>query len=149
VVHFKNGTSAPTIGEVLVGETSGDYGIIDNIVVTGGTYAGGDAAGVVFLSNLTGYENDTMAIFQDGENLIRLDAVYYGQVTYGLAHYSLGYFSMVDGYTGVIMNGILHPYWNLIEYKGKKYCQDHFEFRFKQEWADDSRIDINENQRGK
>ena len=43
-----------TIGETVTGAVSGATGIVVGWTVTGGTWAGNNAVGVVYLSNMTG-----------------------------------------------------------------------------------------------
>ena len=102
------------------------------MILTSGSYAGGDAAGTMIVNTPTGYA-ENLSIFADDENL--------NGSTAG------DNFATVNGICGINKSGRLHPDWNLIEYEGKKYCKDHFSFRFKAEWMDESRIDVNDNDR--
>ena len=135
VVHFDSGSVAPTVGETVTGATSTDTGVIESVTLTSGTYAGGDAAGIIILTSPTGYDGNTSLIFSDNEHL--------NGSTSGAN------FSDVNGITGINRSGRLHPDWNLITYRGVKYCKAHFFYRFKREWEDESKIDISESLRGK
>lgn len=48
------GTTAPIVGETVTGATSGATGVITDWYITGGTWAGGDAAGTMILKQVTG-----------------------------------------------------------------------------------------------
>lgn len=48
------GTDVPRVGDVITGATSGDTGEIVKIEVTSGSWAGGDAAGVLWLRKVSG-----------------------------------------------------------------------------------------------
>lgn len=50
-VAFTSGSVAPVVGDTIWGDTSDAQAILELIVVTGGTWGGGDAAGWMFLSN--------------------------------------------------------------------------------------------------
>mgnify|MGYP003589432019 CR=1 FL=1 len=132
VIHFDSGSVAPTVGETITGATSADTGVLEYVILTSGSYAGGDAAGTMIVNTPTGYA-ENLSIFADDENL--------NGSTAG------DNFATVNGICGINKSGRLHPDWNLIEYEGKKYCKDHFSFRFKAEWMDESRIDVNDNDR--
>ncbi len=53
VVNFDGGTAAFNIGATVTGSTTGASATIDDVVVTSGSWAGGDAAGTLYLSNAT------------------------------------------------------------------------------------------------
>lgn len=53
VFFTSGGTNAPDVGDTLTGKTSGATAIIDNITVTSGVWADGDAAGFFRLSSRT------------------------------------------------------------------------------------------------
>ena len=135
VVHFDSGSVTPTVGETVTGATSADTGVIEFVQLTDGTYAGSNAAGVIILTSPTGYDSDTSRIFSDNEHLN-------GSV-------SGADFADVTGSPGINRSGRLHPDWNLITYRGVKYCREHFRFRFVREWEDESKINISESERGK
>ena len=135
VIHFDSGSVAPTVGETVTGATTSDTGVIDTVTLSSGTYAGGDAIGVIVLKSVTGYNTDTLLIFQDNEVL--------NGSTSG------NDFATVNGRTGVTRNGRLYPEWATVEYDGRRYCKDHFPWQYKREWEDDSKLDIKETERYK
>lgn len=63
-VAFTSGSVAPVAGDVIWGDTSDENGILKVISVESGTFGGGDAAGYMLLSNLTGVAAD----WTSGEN---------------------------------------------------------------------------------
>jgi hypothetical protein len=130
VIHFDSGSVAPTVGETVTGATTSDTGVIDTVTLSSGTYAGGDAVGVIVLSSVNGYNRDTLLVFQDNEALN--------------GSTSVADFATVNGTTGVTRNGRLYPEWATVEYDGRRYCNAHFPWRYKREWEDDSKIDIQE-----
>jgi len=135
VVHFDSGSVAPTIGETVTGATSTDTGVIEFAQLTDGSYANGDAVGVIILTSPTGYDEYNLSIFSDDEAL--------NGSTAG------NNFATAKGISGITKSGRLHPDWNLIEYRGVKYCKRHYAFIFSQEWKDEEKINLNENDRGK
>jgi hypothetical protein len=52
-VDFTNGSVAYTVGETITGSVSGTTGTVYAINVTSGSWAGGDAAGTVILTDIT------------------------------------------------------------------------------------------------
>lgn len=62
-LEFQTGGSEPVVGDKITGAASGASGyLVEVISLDSGTWAGGDAAGLMILRNVTG-------IFQDAENL--------------------------------------------------------------------------------
>jgi len=134
VIHFDSGSKEPTVGETVTGATSTDTGVIEFAQLTEGSYANGDAVGVIILTSPTGYTENGY-IFSDDENL---NGTLAGDN-----------FATVKGICGINKSGRLHPDGNLVEYQGKKYCHDHFAWRFRQAWRDEDSPNINENERYK
>lgn len=56
-ITFDTGTAAFSVGETLSGSVSGDTATIESVYVTFGSFAGGNAAGVMTISNETGNFN--------------------------------------------------------------------------------------------
>jgi hypothetical protein len=130
VIHFDSGSVAPKVGETVTGATTGDTGVIDTVTLSSGTYAGGDAVGVIVLTSISGYSRDTLLVFQDNEAL--------NGSTSGAD------FATVKGVTGATRNGRLYPEWATVEYNGRRYCRDHFPWKYRREWQDDEKIDLQE-----
>ena len=135
VIHFDSGSTEPTVDETITGATTSDTGVVENYQLESGTWAGGDAVGTIVVTSPSGYNADSLAIFQDDENL--------NGSTAG------SNFATVKGEPGVIQDGRIYPEWMLVEYRGNKYCRDHFYFKFKREWLDDQGVDISEKDRSK
>jgi zinc transporter ZupT len=128
VVHFDGSSATPTVGETITGVTTLDTGKVSGVTM-GGT------SGVMILNSPTGYDAESSVMFQDNEALT-------GSIS------GVG-FAFVDGACGVSKSGRMFPDKMLIEYQGKKYCQEHFYFRFQADWVNDAKVDITENLRGK
>lgn len=133
LVHFDSGSVAPTVGETVTGATSTDTGVIANVTLISGTYAGGDATGVIEMTSPTGYDSIQLDIFTDNENL--------NGSTSGAN------FATVNKTGTVQVWGRLIPDGEIIEYRGKNYCRPHFMFKFENEWKDDAEIDRSEGDR--
>jgi hypothetical protein len=58
VYDFESGSTEPSVGDTLTGDTSGATGYIEAITLDSGTWAGGDAKGTVTLRRVVG-------VFQD------------------------------------------------------------------------------------
>jgi len=129
VVHFDGSSATPVVGEIITGVTTLDTGVVSSVTMTGAT------TGVMILSSPTGYDAESSVMFQDNEALTG--------TTSGAS------FSLVDGGCGVCKSGRMFPDKMLIEYQGRKYCSEHFVFRFQADWINEAKIDANENLRGK
>jgi len=62
MIYFDSGSEEPSIDDTLVGATSSAEGVVSRIIVTAGTWGGGDAEGEIEFSSVTG-------TFQDNENV--------------------------------------------------------------------------------
>ena len=63
-VAFTGGDTEPSLGDTIWGDTSDETGILEYISLESGTWGGGDAAGYMLLSNLSGALGD----WTSGEN---------------------------------------------------------------------------------
>ena len=63
-VAFTGGSTEPSLGDTIWGDTSNENGILEFLSLESGTWGGSDAAGYMLLSNLTG----TVADWTSGEN---------------------------------------------------------------------------------
>ena len=63
-IAFTSGSTAPSLGDVIWGDASDENGILQILSLESGTWAGGDAAGYMLLSDLTGAVGD----WTSGEN---------------------------------------------------------------------------------
>ena len=139
LLYFDSGSTEPTAGETVTGATSADTGVLETCDVTSGTWAGGDAAGVMVLTTLTGdtaFNRSTgakAAVFSDDENL--------NGSTSG------NNFATANGNGSVCVSGILYPECDLVMYEGKEYCKAHFEFRYRNKLCDREKSTIDEGDR--
>ena len=133
-VWFDSGSTAPTAGETLTGATSTDTGVVVDYQLYSGTFAGGDAEGVVTLKTLTGVsrDSDTLVetVFQDNENL-NGDTAGDNCMT-------------VDGTPQVQKYGRLYPESEIVEFRGVKLCKAHFNWRWDHKLADETQLIIDE-----
>lgn len=65
-LDYDQGTSAFTEGETITGAASGATATVDELVLSSGSWAGGDAAGYLVLSTVTGTFQDNEAITSTG-----------------------------------------------------------------------------------
>jgi hypothetical protein len=101
--------------------------VLSRCVLISGTYAGGDAVGVMEGTSPRGYDDINLEIFSDNENLN-------GSV-------SGNNFATANSKGAVQISGRLIPDSDVVEHKGKKYCTPHFKFKYSKEWEDDAEID--------
>ena len=133
LVHFDSGSVAPTTGETITGATSLDTAVVEGYTVYSGTVAGGDAAGVIEANTPTGYDSVNLEIFQNDEAL--------NGSTSG------NDFATVNKTGAVQISGRLVPESDTIEYGGKRYCRQHFRFKFEQTWKEEMDVGKGEGDR--
>lgn len=129
-LHYYSGSVEPAVGETLTGATTGDTGVVASTTLFSGTWAGGDAVGIIQFSSYTGLEIEDEDIFQADE----------------LLNGSTGGSNMATvKWKGCFKNsGIIHPKSVLIKKNGRWYCKWHYDWKFRLEDLDDQRLDINE-----
>ena len=138
VLKFDSGSTEPTADETITGGTSGDTGTLESVDVRSGTWAGGDAAGTMVLTSPTGDNTGSKTAaycFQDNENLNGSSAG--------------SNFATANGTGSVVRTGVVYPECDLVNYQGKNYCRPHFEFKFRNKFIDEAKMNINEGDRGK
>ena len=121
-LQFDSGSVAPTVGETLTGDTSGDTAIVVSVDLESGSYAAGDAAGVIEMSNGTG-EDDDGYIFNDNETVSG----------------STGGSNMLtaNGVGSRHCYGRLYPESEMYFRNGKWYCSSHGPWYYDiRDWAD-------------
>jgi len=131
---FDSGSTEPTADETLTGATSGDTGVVESVKVYSGSWAGGDAAGFVRVSSISGDDFDTQTIFQDNE-----------QVNGSVGGNNM--FTM-NGAGQVKKYGRMYPQSEMVQRDGKWFCKAHYRFRYRHKDMDDVRINIDEGDRG-
>lgn len=127
-IHFANGRVEPVKGETLTGVTSLRTGVVDEVFLQSGTWAGSDAMGVVTLTSPAGYDPMDLILFTDGEGVSG----------------SLGATFIEYGDGSVNVTGLQYNRGQIVVYNGKMYCRPHFEYMWRKRLISDSHIDINE-----
>jgi len=133
VLPYDTGTVAPVEDEVLTGATSLDTGVVESWTVESGSWAGGDAAGRIYMKTATGISNQN-AWGQDNEAVTGSTAA-----------------ALVANGTGwQILSGRMHPLDHLVHRDGKYYCKAHYDMVFGDEGLDTAgqAIDKSESGRG-
>jgi hypothetical protein len=128
IVNFDAGTEEPTVGLTLTGAVSGDTGVVEEINLESGTWAGGDAAGRIYLTSASGV-NDSNAWGQDNEALT---------ATTGAC--------VANGAGWQILDGRMHPLDNLINRDGKYYCRAHYDMVYGDEGQDEAGRNFDKNE---
>ena len=112
-LQFDAGSVEPVAGETLTGATSGDTGVVDSVTLESGTWAGGDAAGTIYLTSPTGVGDDGEC-FDDDESV--------GGTTGGLAMLT------ANGNGITKSEGMPYPEGETGIFEGKRYCTKHLDF---------------------
>jgi hypothetical protein len=123
VLYFDSGSTLPIKGETITGATTGDTGVVEKVYLTSGSWSGGDAEGVIILENPTGWTSEDHVMFDEDELL--------NGSTAG------NNFSTVKHDSSVSVTGRKYPDGNLIEEDGRKYCRDHYKYRYHFKHLDD------------
>jgi len=126
-VVFKTGATNPggvgvTVAETITGGTSADTGVVEQIILTSGTWAAGTAKGYMSLTSPTGLDSDGHW-GTDGETVT-----------------STGGTFVLDGEGTKKVDGYLYPESELVEFRGRWYCKPHFHFRWRQTLLDERTI---------
>jgi len=140
-MFFQSGSEEPSVGDVLEGAASGHSGTVVKVYLSTGTWAGGDAEGIIELSSPSGLRSQTadtnpFTAFTLSETINNTTTVASNVMSCHATALGQGK-----------QYGRFHPEGDIIKYRGKKYCKYHFNFRFKREWEEDERIDIKEDNR--
>ena len=128
--EFTSGSTEPTEGETLTGASSGATGVITDVVLYKGTYAGGDAKGKIEMSTATGVDADALTWGTENEDI----------------NGSTGGDNMMtmSGYGHQKTHGILYPMSFLIKRDGKYYCENHYNFKWYMHDKDEEIIDLDD-----
>uniref|UniRef100_A0A6M3KZF5 Uncharacterized protein n=1 Tax=viral metagenome TaxID=1070528 RepID=A0A6M3KZF5_9ZZZZ len=130
------GTAEPTVGETFTGASSGDTGVVDEVVLESGTYAGGDAVGTICLTSPTGVgaEGDSSSQYNYGS---------WGTDNETITGSTGGADMMTLNGTGARKSyGRLWPETQLYFRDGKYYCSEHYMFRFRMKTLDETPLFI-------
>jgi len=126
-LKFKQGSVVPVVGETLTGAASGDKGVVTEVELLSGTWAGGDAAGYITMSGHTGGDKEQRNCFDAEETVTGSTAA-----------------SLVAADDGIVTTyGRLYPRGERVDDDGLWYCTPHYKFIHWDEW-DDYRPDIDE-----
>jgi hypothetical protein len=72
-VAFTSGSQAPVAGSIIVGAISSAYATVDNVTVSSGTWAGGDAAGYLYVQSRSGtYQAEDLGISGGAANVMTI-----------------------------------------------------------------------------
>ncbi len=72
-IGFTLGALEPVAGDTITGKVTGKTAIVDSVVVTGGTWAGGNAAGTIYVHTVSGVFNAEI-VTVGGVDSLALDA---------------------------------------------------------------------------
>jgi hypothetical protein len=123
-LDFYSGSVEPVEGETLTGATSAETGIIEDVNLVGGSYAGGDAHGTIVFTAASGssdFEVDELINGSSGGDNI-----------------------MTVRCSTQRRHGRLYPTRALILREGRYYCKPHYRYRFRPRDRDKQKIQIRE-----
>jgi len=138
---FISGSTEPSVGDVLTGATSGHSGTVVKVYLFTGTWAGGDAEGLVEFSSPSGLRSQTA----DTNPFTAFTLSELINNTTTSASNVMSCHATVLG--AGKQYGRFHPESNIVRYRGKDYCREHLNFRFRREWDEEEKIDIKEDNR--
>ena len=126
-IKFDQGTVEPAEDDTLTGASSGATGVVDEVELVSGTWAGGDAAGFITMTSPTGFDSDNHW-GTDGER----------------ATTPAGGSVYLDGDGTIKVYGLLYPESYLIERDGAHYCAPHYRMRFGPKDRDEAQFNVGE-----
>lgn len=133
-IKFNSGSTEPVEDETLTGATSGATCVVDEVNLTGGTWAGGDAEGFILATAPAPIDFDTGHWGSEDEDI--------GGSTAGNNCLTM------DGYGYEKRLGRYYPEDEIVEASdGYTYCKAHYDFRFGWKEKDEFVMDIDEGDR--
>ena len=137
-LQFENGSTEPSVGDILTGASSTDSGTVVSVALWTGTWAGSDAAGIIELSSPSGLSSQTadtnpFTAFTLSENINNTTTAESSVMTCSSTALGQGK-----------QYGRPHPEGEVIKYRGNIYCRWHFNYRFEREWREEEHINIEE-----
>jgi hypothetical protein len=135
VISFDSGSVEPTADETLTGATSGSTGIVSQVILDSGSWAGGNAAGQILLTSVTGYDLEGHEIFSDNEAINGSTA---GDDC-----------ATVNGVGSLVVDGLLYPESEMVFYRGTWHCAPHFKYVWRHEFIDETKINLNDKERNR
>jgi hypothetical protein len=127
---FTSGSTLPVEDETLTGATSGATAVVDNVKLISGTWAGGDAAGVIWCTAPSAFDFDTGHWGTSGENI--------NGSTAGSNCLTMVLYGNKKSY------GRYYPEGETVERDGKILCTAHDQARYSFRDKDEQRIEISE-----
>jgi hypothetical protein len=125
-LDFTSGSVAPSVGETLTGASSGHTGVVKEVALYSGTYAGGDAVGRILLETIVGWDRLQYLLFTEGEEV----------------NGSTSGSSMLTVYNGTVkVNNRLSPEGETVLVDGVRFCRFHHDLRFPKKYLIESTID--------
>lgn len=137
-LQFENGSTEPSVDDVLTGASSTDSGTVVSVALWTGTWAGNDAAGIIELSSPSGLssqtaDDDPFTAFTLSEDIDNTTTAASGVMSCSSTALGQGK-----------QYGRFHPEGGVTEYRGKIYCLWHFDYRFEREWREEEYLNVEE-----
>ena len=137
-LQFENGSTEPSVDDVLTGASSTDSGTVASIALWTGTWAGGDATGIIELTSPSGLSSQTaddnpFTAFTLSENINNTTTAASNVMLCSSTALGQGK-----------QYGRPHPESMITKYRGSTYCPWHFNYRFEREWREEEHLDIEE-----
>lgn len=132
---FTDGSVEPTLGETLTGAESGATGVVNRVDLQSGSWAGGDAAGYVYLVDPTGYKMDQWECFYAAESVTGSTG-------------GSGMLKVTSEANGILgRQGRIYPERDTVVFRGRRYCLSHYHMVWDKRLLDEARVDITEGDR--
>jgi hypothetical protein len=126
---FKTGSVEPAEDEVLTGGNSGNYGTVEKVRLESGTWAGGDAAGHLWLSSVSGTTTGyILTAFEENETVT-------GGSGAALVAADVGYEKVF---------GMFYPERDMVKMDGIWYCQKHYHMIYDLKWRREAKLHVKE-----
>ena len=133
-LFFEGGSTEPSVDDVLAGATSEHGGTVVKVYLLDGTWAGGDAEGIIELSSPTGIRPQTaddnpFTAFTLSENINNSTTVASNVMSCSSTMYGQGK-----------QYGRPHPEGDIVRYRGRIFCKWHFDYRHEREWKEENTL---------
>ncbi len=129
-LSFTSGSTLPVEDETLTGATSGATAVVDFVKLTSGSWAGGDAAGVIWCTAPSAFDGDT-GHWGTEDEIINGSTAGSNCLT-------------LDGYGNKKSFGRYYPESETIERDGVRLCTAHNQARWAFKDKDAQEVDISE-----
>lgn len=131
---FNSGSSQPTTANTLTAPDSSATGVVDKVYLYKGSWAAGNAEGVVRMKSATGVTGDTAGQTWGSDSETINSTISDNIMT-------------MDGVGMQKTYGVLYPESPMGEFEGDWYCQWHLRARRKQDAIDKAELDLDESYR--